>query len=266
VLTKIAYCSDLHLEFGGMDFDLPDADILILAGDIVTVDAFIPNNLDRYPGVIDFFLAASKKYEKVIWIPGNHEYYGVWLEDAPILVEKYFATHAITNIHYSKQVAFDYNDIRIVGATLWTDMNKGDPSVMFDATRCTNDFRYIQSRKETRKKLTNVQWCDMHDADRQFMIENSMTNKKLIMVSHHSPFVNFQEDRTFNGAYYYGCTDMEDVVYNANPVAYISGHTHTSVDKETEIGTRKIRMLNNPRGYKGHEPIANNFVIKVFEV
>lgn len=63
---KIINYSDLHLEFG-TDFRPPrnsDADLMILAGDIITFRDFAP--LGR-------FLEKWKK--PMLYVAGNHEYY-----------------------------------------------------------------------------------------------------------------------------------------------------------------------------------------------
>jgi predicted phosphohydrolase len=70
--------SDLHLEFYPNHRDLwkvispflPNADILILAGDIGI--AYGINGYDEYKSLLLLF---KQKYENVILIPGNHEYY-----------------------------------------------------------------------------------------------------------------------------------------------------------------------------------------------
>lgn len=70
---KIQYCSDLHLEFELNSRYLyqypviPQADILVLAGDIT----YLRQDFYKHP----FFDYAAKNWKTVYWLPGNHEFY-----------------------------------------------------------------------------------------------------------------------------------------------------------------------------------------------
>ena len=72
----IQYASDLHLVFPqnyqyvttkGL---LPEGDVLVLAGDVA--DLFY---LHRYDAFWDW---CEEHFNHTIFVPGNHDYYGVW--------------------------------------------------------------------------------------------------------------------------------------------------------------------------------------------
>ena len=68
---KIAVCSDIHNEFDIWKPKNPDkADVLILAGDIIV------NQMLSDKSCINFFNQCAKKFKHVIYVMGNHEYYG----------------------------------------------------------------------------------------------------------------------------------------------------------------------------------------------
>ena len=64
---KIQLFSDFHLEKRDIIYPKPEADILVLAGDICEFDY-----LDSKRA---FFMYVNLNWKKVIWILGNHEYY-----------------------------------------------------------------------------------------------------------------------------------------------------------------------------------------------
>ena len=107
--TKFAYASDIHLEFGKPDFTLPDADVLILAGDIVPVIDLESSKTLIGTYALHFFKEVSAKYNKVIWCPGNHEYYGTTFISATKIVNKFFVDNNITNIVFSDKGSVVYN-------------------------------------------------------------------------------------------------------------------------------------------------------------
>ena len=94
---KIQYCSDLHLEFPDnkeyiLDNPLsPEADILILAGDIIPFAV-----LDKHNDFLDYI---SRNFKTTFWVPGNHEYYYYNVENSSVLDtkirEKTFSTRIV---------------------------------------------------------------------------------------------------------------------------------------------------------------------------
>ena len=67
---KISYASDLHLEHDH-NFTINDTgDVLILAGDILPI---VHVNKPKYA---QFFENMASKFTNILYVPGNHEYYG----------------------------------------------------------------------------------------------------------------------------------------------------------------------------------------------
>lgn len=158
---KVAICSDLHLEFGGLTIDNPgDVDVLILSGDIL-----VENDLDMYDRrqmEMGFMRGKSKVYHQffehvcsqfphVLYVAGNHEsYHGDFTTTYPGLKRK-LGHHK--NLHILDREIFELGDYTFIGSTLWTDMNRNDPLTLEYIRHSMNDFRIIanSARKVYRK-------------------------------------------------------------------------------------------------------------------
>ena len=72
----VQYASDLHLDYGqNYEYILnkgfeEEGNVLILAGDVANLVALRTYRL--------FWDLCSSNFEKTIFVPGNHDYYGEW--------------------------------------------------------------------------------------------------------------------------------------------------------------------------------------------
>ena len=101
---KVRILSDLHLEFAVLLPPSIDADVVVLAGDIgVGLDglAWARNS---FPGV------------PVIYVPGNHEYYGHDIE-----LRSDLRRQSNDGLYVLDDEAIELQGVRFVGSTLWTD-------------------------------------------------------------------------------------------------------------------------------------------------
>jgi predicted phosphohydrolase len=101
---KLQILSDLHTEFA--EFSPPEtgADVVILAGDIGVGLGGIEWAASQFPN------------QPVIYVPGNHEYYG---HDITLIDE--LVKQSPENIHVLNNDAMVLNGVRFLGSTLWTD-------------------------------------------------------------------------------------------------------------------------------------------------
>lgn len=227
---KLSVYSDLHLEFGGWEYEHDGEDVAIFAGDIHvgTKGAYwLAYIAKQYPDT-DF-----------IYIAGNHEYYRHDLFDLDDKIDAVLKD--IPNVHYLDNEVVEIKGQAFFGGTCWTDLpEKSAPFVI----QSMNDFRLI-------KNMNYDNWIIEHE---KFISELNKVKQKydqLIVVSHHAPTYASVADiyregysALLNDAYY---TNLEE--YMGNISLWVHGHTHHSFDYELD-GTK---VLCNPRGYDGHE-------------
>ena len=129
---RIAYASDLHLEFDSSLTltGLSGVDVLVLAGDVDTMPEYYTETLRKlrlvYAG-------------PVIFVLGNHEYYnGVFPNDR----RKYREAIAHDRQSYLlENEAVILDGVRFLGATLWTDFASGKQ--MRNCQHMMSDFEVI---------------------------------------------------------------------------------------------------------------------------
>src|SRR5690606_14259073 len=131
---KIHILSDVHNEFSVLPIPETDADVVILAGDI-----------DVQFNAIEW----AKQFEKpVIYVLGNHEFYGGHIESTRLRIrELTFGT----NIHFLDDDEIVLNGVRFLGSILWSDFKLyGDsqaPHAMLDSQFGMSDYKVIKSNE-----------------------------------------------------------------------------------------------------------------------
>lgn len=250
---KIQLASDLHLEFGHTVY-IPNAgaDVLVLAGDICMVKAFKGfrepniNNLAYY----HFFDEVCKNFRSVVYVLGNHEHYKSTFNDSASILKDALADY--DNLHILNNEWVTLYGVKFVGATLWTDMNKGCPITMNRLQFCMNDFKIIKYRD----KSDNYSKFYPAIAYREHIISKNFLEKETtepcVVVTHHAPSLKsiapiYQNDTYMNGGY---ASDLEHMM-NDNIKVWCHGHTHTSFD----YTVNNTRVICNPFGYPGEKLI-----------
>lgn len=238
---KIRIASDLHLEFFGWTPPSADADVVVLAGDIHNGVSAVEWAVRHFPDT------------PVVYVPGNHEYYGGRLQDVLAELRKE-ASRLGVHVLDGDQVVL--NGVRFLGATLWTDFalyGSAPPALgqaFADAEAGMNDYRLIRYgekglfRPERAREihLERVSWLEAGLA--------APFEGPTVVVTHHLPHLRSIHPKyarsPMNPSF---VSDLSHLV--RAPVAlWIHGHTHESVDYVVN-GTR---VVCNPRGYLPMEP------------
>jgi Icc-related predicted phosphoesterase len=278
---KIALCSDLHLEF--QTISLPNtegAKVLILSGDICVahslhdwpVDEPVPEDAMK-PGrnqsaaykYREFFHHVSQEYEHVVYIAGNHELYHGRYPDAYDWLREEIANY--DNIHFLDMDSVEIDGITFVGGTLWTDMNKNDPTTMHMIEGMMNDFRIIRNSQRNYGRFTPLDAVVHHRATLEYIksVVDSDASKKYVVVGHHAPTAlsiheKYKDQVWMNGGYH---SDLSEFILDRPQIAlWTHGHMHDPFD----YMMGDTRIVCNPRGYAGHDPAADNFQLKFFEI
>jgi predicted phosphohydrolase len=235
---KLQYASDLHLEFAEnkdfLQWDglYPEADILLLAGDIVPF-----SRIGQYSG---FFDELSANFKTVYWLPGNHEYYHADLAER----RGSFNIAIRDNVFLVNDFAVTHGNVRLIFATLWTDVS---PRFAFAVERGMNDFELIRFGKD---RFTVDQAREEHRTSLAFIeyeLAQETSDLQKVVVTHHVPTFQHYPPKYLGSPINQGfATELEQFILNWQPAAWIYGHHHQNIP-EFSIGD--TRMLTNQLGY-----------------
>jgi Icc-related predicted phosphoesterase len=230
---RLQVFSDLHIEFEPFVPPVTGADIVILAGDIHVGKKGIHWAQSNFPD------------RPVIYILGNHEYYG---RAFPKHVDDLKELAAGTNIHILENDRLEIDGIIFLGCTLWTDFQLfGEPKIAgYNATQSMTDYRKIRVSPQYRK-LRSVDTATIHAKSLRWLqaevVKCQAEGNKLAIVTHHAP-----SQRSLPAAYQediLSASHLDDFVAESGAALWVHGHIHTQQDYT--IGN--TRIICNPRGY-----------------
>jgi predicted MPP superfamily phosphohydrolase len=267
---RVNLMSDLHLEFA--DLVLPGGDVLILSGDVCEAKNIKKDHYhkdlvlleherkDQRPDRFYRFLEEEcSKYSQVVYVMGNHEHYGFQVQKT----YNQIASQLPDNVYLLENQTHTIEDVTFVGATLWTDMNKGDALTRMHLRNYMNDYRQITMFNEAKSayhRMIPEYTEEQHWKSRNFIRETveGKPDQKFVVVTHHAPSKasikpRYQGDHLTNGGY---SSDLSEFILD-NPQIKVWTHGHTHDTFDYMVG--ETRVLCNPRGYAGYEERSHEF-------
>lgn len=240
---KIQVASDLHIEStpdeslrGLVEIDEDNKpDVLVMAGDICSWRLKESTKSD----LLQYCLNTIP----ILYIPGNHEYYGCPRKDADKARDMYLKLFNDSRIRCLDRGVEEFytNGERVVFicATLWTDLS--NPIDEMRVVRGLNDFEF---------GLTSTWYKDQYELSKGFIrynLELYDSSWKKVVVTHHAPSersIHEKYKTSFINRGFY--SPLDDLLEGTNaPCLWIHGHTHGSLDYQAG----NTRVICNPHGY-----------------
>ncbi len=226
---RIQPVSDLHLEFDrdhGKAFaqSLPVlGDVLVLAGDVLPIR--------RPPHVVEMLGWFCSRFPRVVYVPGNHEYY----KTSPGAGSALLASSAreFPNLHVLDGMVTEIDGVRFVGATLWFPPTPDEA----EYRPFLADFSLIDDF---------VPWVhEAHARNLAFLRQEVRAGD--VVVTHFLPHPGSVAPQ-YEGSplnRFFLAADAHPLVEERGARLWVHGHTHVSFDYQ--VG--KTRVVCNARGY-----------------
>lgn len=243
---KLHILSDLHLELFKFDPDpaaVAAADVIVLAGDIHKGIRAIPWARSAFPD------------KPIVYVAGNHEYYdNYWF----LLINELRTEARIHDVHFLENDAVTIDDVRFLGATLWTDFEFNAPSRKSQNMRLAEsemaDYMLIDPSLSVGDKYVRLRAAQTLARHQETMawLKSELPKgdpAKTVVVTHHYPHKNSCAPKWAKDPMTaaFGSNIPLDVLTGAT--LWVHGHTHDSYDYPVKHAGRSVRVVCNPRGY-----------------
>lgn len=240
--------SDVHLEFMKPPqvtawirsmVPLSPGEVLVLAGDICSI---LTSRGKLNSVLVDVLETLKRRWDHVVYVPGNHEYYGTLRHHMPfseaegLLVE----TCRRLGIHFLQKGVFAVpgTDLTVLGCTLWTLASSQAASSM-------NDVNYV-SENPSDVFVDHLAW----------LRSEISKHRKVVVVTHHLPslacvhpiYASYPDQTGY-------ATDLHTLapeLFTTSVIGWMHGHSHESMD----VSVGKVRIVSNPTGYPGEKKVT----------
>lgn len=245
------YASDLHLEFPENRERLRRTPlqgrggVLLLAGDILPFAV-----LHKHREILQ---AWGEQYDHVLWVPGNHEYYGDDIAQRSGRLDEKLTG----NVRLLNDAAWYAPGLRILCTTLWTRIGQLNEGLM---RRAMNDYHQI---RHDGRLLLPAHTTALHEASLAWLKHELATPfaGHTVVATHHVPtFQHYPPEYKGDALNEAFAVELYDLIEASGATAWIYGHHHRNIPAFT-IGN--TRLLTNQLGYvrlgedQGFDPSAH---------
>jgi predicted phosphodiesterase len=241
---KLNVLSDLHLRQGGLEPPRNDADVVVLAGDIAR------------PAQA---LAWASSLEKpVLYVPGNHEFYGGSIAGTKTQLKQLCAGSLVRVLDDDEAVI---GGVRFLGSTLWTDFrlfgdDEGNTAALRQALAFMRDYSHIYMDEGLQQLFTPFDSATLFERHAAWLARKLAEPHPgpTVVITHHAPSARSIHPRFQGSMLNASFVSHADHLAGSDRVQlWVHGHTHDSFDYRLN-GTR---VVCNPRGYAKGGVIEN---------
>jgi hypothetical protein len=195
----------------------------------------------------------------ILYVPGNHEYYGAIEADlvVPTLKDAAENNSYGLNLTVLDNDTFTYKEVCFIGSTLWSNLS--NPLDAFIAEQRLSDFRMPGLTVDwyLKKHMYSVEYIEK-------CLQDLTAFESKVVITHHCPSPRSVDkkykDNALNPCFF---TDLDYLMESINaPKVWIHGHTHTRFDYMIE----NTRIVCNPLGYPGEKLRKEEYWSKIVEV
>lgn len=259
--------SDLHLEafvgsFGLTRFQelllekyhAPGGEIPVLGECLALLGDIGYPTRDTYR---EFLLQQAERFETVLVVAGNHEFYAVGsvtpdYDETKARIRSICSEAPKNNLHFLDRTSLLYKGYRILGCTLWSHIPVDTPDAAL-IEKSSSDYKKIfvidaetgQKRKSTVRD--SVGW---HEADVAWLKEELAMaverGEKVVVLTHHAPTFEKTSSPKFTRSVMTSIYASDLAAMFGDPiVAWLFGHTHWSSTQK--VGSTLV--ASNQAGY-----------------
>ena len=231
---RLHILSDLYLEFGPAQIPRPEADVVVLAGDIHLGREGIRWARKQFPD------------QPVLYVLGNHEFYH---HSLPGLTELLKNETDGSHIALLENNSVEINGVTFLGCTLWTDfqLTGNAAAAMQVAEETMSDYHVIRFNPEHRR-LWARDTVRLHSESVAWLRErlSKCNRSRTVVITHHAPSARAEAPWHAHSPLKpaFG-SSLDSLVEQSGVPLWIYGHTHYNTD--FVIGS--TRGLTNQRGY-----------------
>ena len=174
-MVAIQYMSDLHLERIKYDYGISKATpFLILDGDI--------GRFCDYDLLKDFLATQCDKFEKVLYVPGNHEFYSSSREGGLVAADslvKEPSMNARLYVMNRERIDLPDSNATVLGCTLHSQIPP-------DYTRLTRDFEQIKGWRvahHNAEHQRDLAWLKLSLAE----LSQESPKRNVVIATHYAP-------------------------------------------------------------------------------